>query len=178
MIVLSQKAINEFKDLFLKKYNKVLSDDEAIESANNLVSFVEILLKSEEIRQRRILRLKNQPDGFYLESDGKIYNCIVCFERISGNSGWWDMDGPKCLNCQKAIKSKIIPRSVCRNRDSWLAEWQLKSKYNISVSKIRLYMRQKKIVARELKDVQGRIYFRLFLLKENPLLLGKNLIKI
>lgn len=43
--MLSQKLIDEFKQLFKKKYGVNYTDEEAREAANNLVGFFEILLK-------------------------------------------------------------------------------------------------------------------------------------
>jgi len=44
-MLLSEKAIKEFQDIFEKKYGKKLSREEAIESANNLLRFFELLYK-------------------------------------------------------------------------------------------------------------------------------------
>jgi len=43
--MLSEKTIKEFQDIFEKKYGKRLSKEEAIESANNLLRFFELLYK-------------------------------------------------------------------------------------------------------------------------------------
>jgi len=44
-MLLSEKSIKEFQDIFEKKYGKRLNREEAIESANNLLRFFELLYK-------------------------------------------------------------------------------------------------------------------------------------
>lgn len=43
--MISQKLIDEFKQLFKNKYGVNYTDEEAREAANNLVGFFELLLK-------------------------------------------------------------------------------------------------------------------------------------
>ena len=43
--MISQKNLQDFKDLYRKKFGQELTDQEAIESANKLVRLVEIVCK-------------------------------------------------------------------------------------------------------------------------------------
>jgi hypothetical protein len=67
------------------------------------------ITKIEEIRKKR---LESEPQGFTLEDNGVLYNCLICHASISGPTGWWDSYGQKCLACQKAIENGIVPTYV------------------------------------------------------------------
>lgn len=164
---LSKEAIEEFKQIFEKKYGKKLSDKEAYESASNLLNFYKALydcVVKEEIKKEK---LKKHPRGFHLD-DG-IYNCLICYRQVTGKEGWWDLLGPKCLSCQRAIDKKVIPWSVCSDRDSWYAMWELNSKFSIKHQAARKMIREGKLKARVIKDREGREFFYVFLKRENKL---------
>lgn len=164
----SPKALEEFKQIFKKEYNKEFkSDTEAQEAAQNLLGFFEVLYDVAQREAIRKKRLEKEPKGFHLEEDGKFYSCLLCHETISGKSGWWDELGQKCLNCQRAVNNKIIPKSVFKNRDSWYADWEIKSKFGIHPSTVRKLVREGKLKPRNITTKNGAICFQLFLLKEN-----------
>jgi len=167
----SKKAVEEFKQIFEKKYGKKLSNQEACKSASNLLNFYKVLYDcavKEEIKKEK---LKKHPKGFHLD-DG-VYNCLVCHRQVTGKESWWDLLGPKCLNCQSAIDKKIIPKYICENRDSWYAMWELKSKLGIHHATARKMIREGKLKARIIKDEAGRDYFYVFLAEDNRKLLTK-----
>jgi hypothetical protein len=66
IIMLSEKSIKEFQDVFEKKYGKKLSREETIESANNLLGFFNLLLKVDmrENFQKYKLNKNNGKDSF------------------------------------------------------------------------------------------------------------------
>ncbi|MFA4880788.1 MAG: hypothetical protein WC650_04175 [Candidatus Doudnabacteria bacterium] len=167
----SKKALEEFKGIYKKKTGKELSDQEAYEMANNLLNFVELLYecaRKEAIKKRK---LKEHPGGFHLE-DG-IYNCLICHRQVTGKESWYDELGPKCLICQKAINKGVVPKYVCKNRDSWYAMWELKSEFDINPATANKMMREGKLKARIIQDEAGRDYFYVFLVKENKGLSGR-----
>jgi len=126
---LSKKSIDEFKEIYKKEYGKELNDQEAYESATNLMGFVEVLYQCAVKDNQRKRQLKKEPEGFHL-TDG-IYNCSVCHAQVSGETSWYDKWSIKCLLCQKAIKEGLVPSFVCKDRDSWYAIWELERKFGI-----------------------------------------------
>ena len=76
---ISKERIEEFKEMFKKDYDKELTDEEAYESAHNLLGFVEVLYNIQKREFQRKLRLRKEPEGFNL-TDG-IYTCSVCKQQ-------------------------------------------------------------------------------------------------
>ncbi|OGH47881.1 MAG: hypothetical protein A3A51_00050 [Candidatus Levybacteria bacterium RIFCSPLOWO2_01_FULL_39_10] len=168
MATVTPKALEEFKKIYKEQYGKEFkSDVEALDSAQRLLNLFEVLLKCEHRERLRKQRLKDEPKGFHLEEDGSTYNCIICHKMISGKDGWWDLDGQKCLDCQRNIENGVVPRNICRDRDSWYASWQIQDKLKIHSSTVRKMVREGKLKARNLTTEGGTIYFQVFLLSEN-----------
>lgn len=167
MNALSQKAVDEYREIFKKDYGKELTDSEAHDGAQRLFNFFEVIYEMSLREAKRKKRLEKEPKGFHLEEDGKVYSCIVCHASISGKTGWWDLNGQKCLNCQRAVDKGVIPASVCKKRDSWYARWELASKFGIHSSTISRLIREGKLRAKNLTDESGAIYFQVFLTPEN-----------
>lgn len=166
---LSEKAIEEYREIFKREYGKELSDKEAREGAQNLLSLAELLLNLAQEDFSRKQRLKKERKGFHLE-EGKIYNCLICHSTISGKDSWWDLGGPKCLICQKAVDTKVIPKMLGKKRDSWYASWELKDKFGIHHASIKKLVREGKLRSRTILYEDGRTHFQVFLKKENPIL--------
>lgn len=116
--------------------------------------------------------LRSHPKGFGLED---IYSCIICSAVIGENQGWYDTYGPKCFICQKAFQENIIPIEALLNRTCWLAMWEV-SQLGIHPRVIRMMMRKKELKPRIIKDDFGRIYFYIFMLSENSVLMKYNMI--
>lgn len=57
-MTLSDKSVQEFKDIFKKEYGQDLTDAEAREQGERLVSFFEILYEQAQTEHRRKMRLK------------------------------------------------------------------------------------------------------------------------
>ncbi|MCL4339163.1 hypothetical protein M1271_05735 [Patescibacteria group bacterium] len=172
-MILSQKAIDEFKAIFEKKYHKKLTNAEASESAHNLVGFFEVLYEIAEREAIRTKRLEKEPKGFYLEDDGKVYNCLICHNTISGKTGWWDKWGQKCLNCQRNINAGVIPPDICKNDKIWFKNWQLKEYFGIHPSKVQKLRRTGELKGIDLLDEKGWTYLTVFLVKDNVSFLKK-----
>lgn len=168
MSALSQKAVDEYRELFKKDYGKDLTDSEAQDGAQRLFNFFEVIYEMSLREAKRKKRLEKEPKGFHLEEDGKVYSCIVCHASISGKTGWWDLNGQKCLDCQRAVDSGVIPASVCKNRDSWYASWEITDKFGVHPSSVRKLVHQGKLKVRDLITEGGAIYFQVFLVSENP----------
>lgn len=163
---LSKERIEEFKAIFKKEYGKELSDQEAYESATNLMNFAEVLYECAKKDFLRKQQLKKEPEGFHL-TDG-IYNCSICHRQVTGDESWYDKLGTKCLLCQKAVKEGLVPPFVCTDRDSWYAMWELESKFKIKHPTARKLVREGKLKAIIIPYEDRKPYEYVFLKKENP----------
>ncbi|MFH1854885.1 MAG: hypothetical protein ABH810_00505 [bacterium] len=165
MVTLDQKRVDEFNDIYEKEYGKRLSNKDAWEAAHNLMGLAEILYEQAKIDFRRQERLKKEPKGFHLE--GGPYNCHICYASVSDDQTWYDKYGIKCLTCQRAKDKGVIPKRAVKDRDSWLASWQLKNDFGIHPSSIRRLVREGKLKARTILDEDGTVHYQIFLVKEN-----------
>ncbi len=164
---LSDKSVQEFKDIFKKEYGKDLSDSEARKSAERLMGFMGILYDQAVIETRRTKRLEKEPEGFALEEHEGPYNCIICHQSISGSNAWWDLNGLKCLDCQRNIKEGIIPGEICKDDKLRIKDWELLSKYGIHPSSIRKLRRQRVLNGIDLTTNKGVKYHTVYLVKDN-----------
>lgn len=164
---ISQKDLDEYKRLHRERFGEDITDAEARESAGRLLGLMEILFDAAVEEQRRLKRLEKEPKGFHL-LDGKHYNCLICHRLITDHETWWTKEGTKCLDCQLAIDKRIIPKSVCKNRDSWYASWQLTHEFELHSSTIGKMIREGTLKPREIKTESGTLHERIFLKKDNP----------
>lgn len=168
---LSDKRVQEFKDIYKEEHGKELPDAEARKAAQGLLDLAELLCESATKDIARKRKLKENPDGFYLEDD--TYSCLICHRSITGEEGWYDKWGPKCLLCQKAVESGAVPVYVCKDSDSWYAMWELKSEFKIVHQTAKKLMRQGELKARVVMTEEGAPYEYIFLKKENPRLISR-----
>jgi hypothetical protein len=165
---ISEERIQEFKSIYKKEYGKELSDEDAFEAAHNLVGFAELCFKAYKKDCENKAKLKEKPKGFYLsELSGETCSCLICHQHISGESGWYDKYGPKCLLCQKAINKKIIPASVAKNSDSWYSLYDLENRFNINRAVMRMFVKEGILKPRIVPTPAGKPHVYLFLIKDN-----------
>jgi len=166
---LSDKAVQEFKDIFKKEYGQDLTDAEAREQGERLVGLFEILYKQAQIEYQRKLRLKKEKiKGFYLDPTEGPYTCAICRENYPGNDIWWNPKGLRCRDCWRNIQKRIIPSLTYRSEDkTWIQEWQLQSYFSIHPSTRRKLRREGLLKGRDLKREDGSIYCTVYLVKEN-----------
>lgn len=165
-MALSKESIQEFKDIFSKKYGKELTWAEAEESADNLVGFFSLLYKIDRRTERWKEKLKDHPKGFQLE-DGKTYSCSVCGQQIENERTWFDQYGLKCKICQKAVDEGIIPGAVCENKDSWYQMWEMDYYFKAKSPTVRKFIRSGALKARVILSKTGNPYCYVFLIAEN-----------
>lgn len=173
--MLSDKAVQEFKDIFKKEYGQDLTDSEARDQAQRLTSFFEILYDQAVIEHRRKLRLKKEKvKGFYLDPSEGPYTCAICRENYPGNDIWWNPKGLRCKDCWNNIQKKVIP-SLDYDSDNkvWIKEWQLQSDYSLHPATRGKLRREGALHGRDLKRKDGAVYCTIYLLKENQEFLKK-----
>lgn len=167
--MLSDKLVQEYKEIFEKKYKQKLTDSEARDQAERLAGFFKILYDQALIEHRRKLRLKkDKVRGFYLDATEGPYTCAVCRENYPGNDIWWNTKGLRCRDCWRNIKDKVIPSLTYDNDDKvWLKEWQLQTDYNLHPATRGKLRRQGILKGRDLKRTDGTIYCTVYLIEEN-----------
>lgn len=168
MAQVSPKALEEFKKIYKEKCGQELSDKDAHEYAHRLLGFFEILYKVANEDAIRHKRLKEEPNGFPLENYNH-YTCLICHTTLPGDQLWWDKYGIKCLDCQRNLEKGVVPKIVCKSRDSWYEAWEIKDKFGIHPSTLRKMVREGKIKARKLTTKDGVTYHEIFMIKENPI---------
>ncbi|MBU1706141.1 hypothetical protein KKG19_05470 [Patescibacteria group bacterium] len=164
--MLPEKAITEYMDIYEKKYGKKLTKEEAEEQARSLCDLFSILYDMDLKERRRKAKLTDRPKGYHLD-DGETYNCQICRVHIQNQATWYDKNGIKCLTCQKALDKKIIPASVCHDKDSWYALYEFEYYFNIKPATIRKLVRQGRLKARIIQTDIGTNYFYMLLIKDN-----------
>ncbi len=167
---ITDEMIQEFKDIYKEKEKKEITDSEAHKAASQLIGFYELLLDV-SIRETKLkVRLKREPGGFPVDGD---YTCSICHNRINETNGWYDWYGQSCLTCKKAILDGVIPPFVCWHRGSYFLMWELKSTFSIHPQTARKYIRDGKLIARNIENENGGNHEYIFLKKENPKLIEK-----
>ena len=130
---------------------------------DNLVRLVELLIEIDQDEKRRVRRLETEPKGFSMAGEGRC--CSLCGRMISQEDGWYDKWGLKCMNCQKAVGSRKIPGSLCRDykNKKFIPDTSLAYKLGVRVQSLRKLIREGKIIGR---PIPGGPY--LILRKDNP----------
>ncbi|MFH1827105.1 MAG: hypothetical protein ABH812_01565 [bacterium] len=175
-MILSDKSIQEFKDIFKKEYGQDLTDAEAREQGQRLMNFFGILFDHAVIEQRRKQRLKKEKiKGFFLEDEpDSYYTCAICRENYLGNNIWWNTKGLRCRDCWTNIQKKVIPSLDYDSDDKvWIKEWQLQYDYGLHPATRGKFRRQGILKGRDLKRKDGSIYCTVYLIEENKEFLKK-----
>ncbi len=165
---ISDKQVKEFQRIFKEDYGEDLSDQDAREAAGNLIGFFELLFEVWHRDQRRKQQLKESPNGFHLP-EGEYYNCFICHETVSGETSWYNKHGITCLICKEALRKRVVPVSVMKKRDTWLAMWEVRDLLGVHVSTVKKMIRTGELKARIIKNGEHE-YFWVFLKKENDCL--------
>lgn len=110
-------------------------------------------------------RLESSPKGFLLDTDSHV--CCICGREQKAGNAWFDKNGVKCLTCQKAIKNKVIPAGICKNRKNWFSLSKLKSEFNIDDRTVRQMIKSGELKPRNILDDDGTLWFQLFIEREN-----------
>jgi DNA-directed RNA polymerase subunit RPC12/RpoP len=168
--MLSDKLVQEYKEIFEKKYKQKLTDSEARDQAERLAGFFKILYDQAVIDHRRKLRLKKEKiRGFFLEDEpDKYYTCAICGETHAGPEIWWNTKGLRCKDCWANIKKKVIPSlGYDYENKIWLSSWRLQTDYSLHSATIGKLRRQGILKGRDLIRGDGIKYCTVYLIKEN-----------
>ncbi|MDD4111034.1 MAG: hypothetical protein PHS54_05770, partial [Clostridia bacterium] len=115
-------------------------------------------------------RLEKNPKGFPIDA-GDHYTCGVCCTSIDSSNGWYDKNGFKCLDCQKAADNGILPPDVFEDRHSWYSDWGVESDFHIPELIIKKLVKQGVLKPRIVTGDTGRDHCYVFMAEENNKLL-------
>jgi len=161
-MIIPEKEYAEFKAICAKQGISYKSEAEYREAANNLISLVKIIYDSANEHSRWNQRLKQEPKGFAIESNGR--SCCLCHQSVMGQV-WFDKWGLKCLTCQEALNKKIVPGYIFKDsvNKRHVTASQLNWKYGILHQAIHKLIKQGKLKPRIIPNG-----ITLFLRSENP----------
>lgn len=159
---LTKKEYASFKAICKKEGIKYETEAEYEEAAQNLYSYVKLTYKLAREHHSWEQRLKSEPKGFWLDSEGRT--CYVCHTNVHGQI-WFDKWGLKCANCQEAFKKKIFPGYVLKDKDNskHITDAQLSWRFKLHNQTIKKLVRLGQLKPRIIPD--GPM---IFLRKENP----------
>lgn len=92
---------------------------------------------------------------------------MICGSSKQGDELWYDKYGIKCMICQKAIDKKIIPGVLMKNTNNWYSSIEMKIHFGIKAPQIRKLIKQNQLKARTILTENGKVYFQVFLIKDN-----------
>lgn len=134
---------------------------------HNVVQLAHVMGEINGIKNMRKRRLEKEPEGFFLEETEGYYTCGVCGDATPSNKIWWNLDGLRCADCQRNIKEGVIPVEIHKNDELYIKDWQMSSYYNLRGSTVKKLIREGMLHPRELKRVDGSVYFTAYLVSEN-----------
>lgn len=143
---------------------------------HNVVQMARMGAEYEATKRIRTRRLKNEPNGFYLNDGGRGYTCGICQNHHDGEDIWWRPDGLRCRNCWRNIQEGVIPMfdlSKERWEEEFFGKYEITSKRGVHPSSIKRLRREGVLVGRDLKDENNRTYEIIYLVQENTKFLEK-----
>lgn len=145
--------------------SKEFNWDKAMEAAENLLHFAEVMAPMTQEHERLQRKLKEHPKGFHLEG-GEGYTCAICFGHCSGEETWYDQYGVKCMECQAAVDCGAIPASCAEDRECYYSSWELERAFNVDRHAVRRWAKAGILKARVVKHKEHQDT-QLFLLEDN-----------
>lgn len=120
----------------------------------------------ENVRKRR---LEKEPEGFFLETTDDFYQCGICGENRTTNEMWWNLEGTRCKDCWRNIKTDVIPslKHLYNNNDTYFQDWQIESDFGVKPATRGKLKREGLLKGRDLKREDGTIYCTVYLAEEN-----------
>jgi DNA-directed RNA polymerase subunit M/transcription elongation factor TFIIS/DNA-directed RNA polymerase subunit RPC12/RpoP len=160
----------------VKETAKTESKERMTYVSHKVVQFARLSGEFQGIENARKRRLKDEPEGFFLDGDG-VYTCGICGENHVGKEIWWNEQGIRCADCWRNIKDGTIPHIKSRHDDDvgYFLEWFIKSDigFGINYALIRKLKKDGLLKGRELKRQDGSVYCTIYLESENQEFINK-----
>lgn len=164
----------KFIKKFFKQAKKIIDEANGIDASEKEVREVLQLMKTlatislDQVKKDFELeqRLIKEPKGFLMDKDyGE--GCCICGSWRGDYDRWYDSNGIKCMICQKALESNLIPVSVATDKESYYSDTELKDYFNLEGKVLTEWIRAKLLKCRIIRNENGGRYFRLYLMQDN-----------
>ncbi len=137
---------------------------------HNVVQLARLGAEFEVKEKLRTRRLKDEPDGFYLNDRERGYRCGICGRSHDGEDIWWRPDGLRCRDCWRNIQEGVIP-ILDLGKEAWEKEfftkYEITHEHGVHHSSIKKLRREGALVGRDLKNAKGRTYCTVYLKEKN-----------
>lgn len=154
---------------------RALSDHEARKAKEfiDLIAHMVVDITFQEVAREK--KLLEHPNGYHLEGG---HTCPICGKVCHDETSWYDKYGVKCITCQSAIDKKIIPPTLCNQRESYYSMFDLEHYFNLNGKILRSWIKGGILKARVIPGLDRGTHTTLFLLKDNKKFLPpKSLVK-
>ena len=173
----SEKRIVKIKATLEKKYGREFTRKESEEVLWDIqkLGHLAFNIACEKIERDKLL--KDHPKGFHLNKTG--YSCCICGQSASMENSWYDKYGLKCIMCQNAINSKVIPTSVAKDKKLWYTKYELEIFFNLKGKLLNQCLKQGFLKDRIIQNKNVKsVHLQLFLINDNKKVLPpKKLLK-
>lgn len=166
-MAITDQSLQKYKEILERDSKRKWSDDEVRDAVERMTQFCTLIIDMYREEKQKEKKLEEFPNGYHLEDRDGQYHCRICYKYIEGKDTWYDKYGLKCMDCQRNIDKGVIPGEICRDDSLWFKGWQLKSDLGIHPQTAKKLVREGKLKVRELKDEEGKTYFRAYLVNEN-----------
>ena len=166
-MAITDQSLRKYKEILERDSKRKWSDDEVRQASERLTQFATLLIDIFLEEKRKEKKLEEFPNGYHLEDRDGQYHCRICYRYIEGKDTWYDKYGLKCMDCQRNIDNGVIPGEICKDDSLWFKSWQLHNDLGIHPQTAKKLVREGKLKVRELKNEEGKTYFRVYLVKEN-----------
>lgn len=153
-----------------KPASKIKLDPEKLKKYghSNAVHVAKLLAEHEAKERVRRKRYKKEPDGFIMENHGNDYrDCGLCHRSIKGNETWWRPEARLCLDCNWNLKEGVFPIEILKNDKLYFNTWDVEYEFGLHNATVRKHIRNGDLIARELKDENGKTYHHILLAEDN-----------
>lgn len=142
------------------------SDKEVLEVAELMYKLARLSLDLVLDEEEWKAKLDNHPKGYVFEPKGYSYRLCQGGSEVGM---WYDKYGLKCMHCQKAVESGLIPGELTNDHESFYTDYDLKSFFNVHGKALTQWIRKGIIKARIIPhfDSPRSKYLRLFLIADN-----------
>ncbi len=143
---LSAPKLAKIKAILEKANGRELSDEQVLETYEFVCKLAEIAVDQATKDAEWEAKLDKNPGGYAFELKG--YTCRLCGDGGSDDGMWYDRFGLKCMHCQKAVESGLIPGKLTGDRESFYTDYDLEHFFNVGSKALTLWLRHGIIKAR------------------------------